>query len=221
MIDIAGDERITLFGSTGSGKTKWAIWLLSQISQRMRVVIIDVKMDWFKHIERWGKGKEQGTMDKPRLVTRFNPNYLVQVYQAEEYDSQLERFLLDILRHGYTFLYIDETEGLCTANSVPLGIRRIWKQGRSLSVPAMVSSQTYSGIPKIFKTQAQKFVGFKVGEEDASDIAQKLHIEEVEALSQELWEYYFYDNTKKEFLLNGGKYYPPLDLGEKHVTIAG
>lgn len=216
-LDINGDERITLFGATGNGKTEYAKWLLREINKVMRVVIIDVKNDWFKQIDRWGKGKEQGTMDRPRLVTKFNAHYLTQVYQADEYDSNLERFFLDILKTGYTFIYIDETEGLCTANSVPLGIRRIWKQGRSLNVPAMVSSQTYSGIPRIFKTQAQKFIAFKVGDEDASDIALKMHIEEVDMLDLKKWEYFFFDSGQDECQEWGGIWCPPLTLEKGHL----
>lgn len=220
IFDINGDERLTLFGATGSGKTEFAKWLLREINMKMRVVIIDVKNDWFKQVQRWAKGREQGSMEKPRLVTRFNSHYLTQVYQADEYDSRLEKFFLDILKEGYTFVYIDETEGLCTANSVPLAIRKIWKQGRSLHVPAMVSSQTYTGIPRIFKTQAQKFIAFKVGDEDAPDIAIKMHIEEADMLEMKIWEYFFYDSGVEECQKHGGLWCPPLNLEKRQLYAA-
>lgn len=215
-IDIKPSERIMIMGKTGSGKTEWEKFMLRRIARKMQVVIVDPKMFWLGDNPVWADGKHPGSVDMPRLVKRFNPKYWVQVVQPDEYDSSFEKFLKAILKNKYVYTCFDETDGLCTATSVPLGIRKVWKQGRVLKVGASSGSQTYSGIPRIFKSQAEKFVLFKVGDEDIEDASRLVHVSPEEVANLENYEYIYYDNTS----MDNGIWMPPIELDKEYKEYA-
>lgn len=204
-------------GKTGSGKTEFAKFLLREISQKMNVVIIDTKHFWLgenpvweKHsaIRKFFKKQLPGTIDRPHLVKKYDPDLKVQVFQPDMYDKSLEKFCFDVLKFRNCYFYIDESDGIATATSVPLGLRKIWKQGRVLKVGAAEGSQTYSGIPKIFKSQAEKFVLFKVGEEDIEEAATLLHVTEQEVKALGNYEYLYLDTGTMDHAV----WMPPIEL---------
>lgn len=195
QIVIRPSERVLILGKTGSGKTVFAKHMLSKIEGRMRIVIVDPKEDWLLDASKWAKGRNKGSILAPRLVRKFNPGYLVQCIQPDEHeDIHFAAFCMSALKMRNTFFYFDETEGIATANFVPFHIRRIWKTGRSLNIGAWVSSQVPSGIPRLFKSQAEKFFVFKVGEEDIDLAAKLAHVSQAEIQALANYEYFYYDS---------------------------
>ncbi len=198
MTDIAIDpsERWLILGKTGSGKSEFAKYMLRIVAKKMPVVIIDPKEFWLgKHPVWETKRKEQGTIDKPHLIDTFNPKWRVQCLQPDtEEDERLAKLCFDVLKHGNVFIYFDETDGIATANNVPLHIRKIWKGGRALGVGAWAATQIPVGIPKLFKSQAEKFVVFKVGDEDTELAATLVHTSQRVVQSLKKYEYLFYDS---------------------------
>lgn len=211
-LTIDPSERWLILGKTGSGKTEWAKYMLRLVAKKMPVVIIDPKMDWLGRGKNppWEKDKKQpGTVDKPHLVEKFNPKWKVQCFQPDTDDGTddplLMRLCLDILKKGDIFVYFDELDGIASAQHVPTPIRRIWKQGRSLGVGAWASTQVPSGIPRIFKSQAEKFAVFKVGEEDIELAASLARVSEDEMRDVRKWEWIFYETDADE-----GDWQPPV-----------
>src|SRR5579872_3043580 len=205
-IKIDPSERWIILGKTGSGKSEFVKYMLRIISQKMNVIIIDVNETWLgkgKGGDKrdWARGREPGTIDKPHLIDKLHPNHHVQLLQpdvdGEELDERLSNLCFDALKAENYFLYFDESEGIATATHVPLHIRRIWKTGRAHNIGAWVSTQAPKGIPRIFKSQAEHFVTFKVGEEDIDYVAELVHAtkEEVRNLGEFEWLYY---NTRME-----------------------
>ena len=194
-------ERWSIIGRTGSGKTEWARFMLREVAKKMPVIIIDPKEHWLGDNPIWETNKRKpGTMDKPHLTRVYNPKWHVQVFQPDEEEDigELDKFCFEVLKFRNRFMYFDETEGICDAHHVPKGIRRVWKTGRSKGIGAWVSTQTPSGIPRIFKSQADKFVTFTVGAEDVDVAALIGH-----ALKEDLkllrdFEYLFYDTKNHE-----------------------
>jgi hypothetical protein len=204
-----------IMGKTGSGKTEWERFMLRRISMKMPVCIIDPKMFWLGENPVWASGKNPGTVDHPRLVKWFNPKFWVQVIQPDEYDSNFAKFLKNILKNKYVYTCFDETDGLCTATQVPENIRKVWKQGRVLKIGASAGSQTYSGIPRVFKSQAEKFILFKVGDEDIRDAAALVHALPEEVANLGDYEYIYYDSSS----MDNGIWMPPIDLDEEKKII--
>lgn len=199
-LTIDPSERYLFVGKTGSGKTELAKYMLRIVAQSMPVVIVDPKEFWLGAKPKWAARKEPGTIDKPHLVSKFNPRFWVQCLQVDEdkEDKRLEAMCYAILKKKNWFIYLDETEDIATAHSVPRYIRRIWKTGRALNVGAWVSTQAPTGIPKMFKSQAEKFFAMRVGDEDVDTVASIVHAakEEIRGLGE--YEYMFYDNKKMD-----------------------
>lgn len=217
MIKIDPSERWVILGKTGSGKTEWAKYMLRLVAKQMPVVIIDPKFLWLgrgKDPPWEKKSKEPGTIDHPHLIEKFNPKWRVQCYQPDvdegDDDPGLMRLCLDILKRGDIFVYFDELDGIVTAQHVPTPIRRIWKQGRALGIGAWASTQVPTGIPKIFKSQAEKFAVFKVGEEDVELAASLAHVTDDEMRELRKYEWIFYHTDMDE-----GEWQAPIPFEEK------
>lgn len=206
-ITIDPSERWIIVAKTGGGKTVLVKHFLREVAKVMPVVVIDPNELWMGR----GKGKAQdwetdkrkpGTIDKPHLIDKFNPKFHVQCLQPDvdgsEEDPRLGPLCYDILNKGGHFVYFDESEGIATATHVPRYIRRLWKTGRAHNIGCWVSTQAPKGIPRIFKSQAEKFIALKVGDEDVDYVAGLLHAtkEEVATLGQ--FEWLFYDNKSMD-----------------------
>lgn len=206
-ITIDPSERWIFVAKTGSGKTELAKYFLRLIAQVMPVVIIDPNELWLGRgkgkPEDWETNKKKpGTIDKPHLVDEFNPKWRVQCLQPDvdgsEQDPRLVKMCMDILKIGGVFVYFDESEGIATATQVPRHIRLLWKRGRAHNIGCWVATQAPKGIPRIFKSMAEKFVALKVGDEDVDYVAMLVHAtkEEVAGLGQ--YEWLFYDNRSMD-----------------------
>lgn len=207
-ITIDPSERWIILGKTGSGKTEFSKYLLRIIQKSMPIVIVDPNELWLGRGKGgdprdWAARKEPGTVNKPHLVDKFDPKYWVQCLQPDvdgsEEDPRLERLCYDILKRENVFVYFDESEGIATATHVPKYIRRIWKTGRAHNIGAWVATQAPKGIPKIFKSQAEKFAVFKVGDEDVEAAASIVHATQEEVAGLGRFEWLYYDNKGMDY----------------------
>lgn len=211
-LDVKPSERWLLMGTTGSGKTEFSKFMLRNVSMKMPVVIIDPKPGWLGDDPVWETDKRNpGTVDKPWLVKDYNPKLWVQVIQPLIYDARLEKSLHAILKRKYVYTHFDDNIGLCDANTVPMGIRRVWQTGRSLKVGASDASQTFERIPAIFKSQAENFVVFMMGQmniEKYKEVANLVQVEVEEVKELGKYEYIYFKRGEME----RGLWMPPLEL---------
>jgi DNA helicase HerA-like ATPase len=209
---IDPSERWLILGKTGSGKTEWAKYMLRIVSQKMPVVIIDPKRYWLGKFPQWEKDRRMpGTVDKPHLVEKFNLKFRVQCLQTREKDDpKLEALCREVLKRGNIFIYFDETANIATATHVPDFIEDLWKMGRAKAVGAWVSTQVPSGIPRLFKSQAEKFVVMRVGKQDIDLAAELAEAEKEEVRSLKRFEWLYYDTD-----MDGAEWQPPIPYKER------
>ncbi len=123
-------SRVSISGSTGSGKTRFGIWLFGTCSDfKVRPhVIIDYKGDDL--IQQIEGANEISLSDKVKhaglYIVRPKPN------------DEIEPFLEQIYERGNAGLFFDE--GYMIDKFSPM-FNAILTQGRSLKIPAMVLTQ--------------------------------------------------------------------------------
>lgn len=134
--------------------------------KKWRIVIVDPKCFWLGVKPEWEK-KGNGTVDKPRLVSHFDPKLAVQCYQPDPtvpgwQNEDLDSFFHDVFEEGNLVLYVDETVRIATPSNIPSGMARIWTQGRAKGIAAWAATQRPSGIPQMLKTESENWAIFKL-----------------------------------------------------------
>jgi hypothetical protein len=125
-------QRTVVIGRTGSGKTQFAAWLLSQKSfARRPFFILDFKLD--ELLNDIPGVKEHTLGDK---LPKKPGLYITHPMTSDE--EKLEKFLWDIWNKGNAGLFLDETM-MVDKNSH--AFRAILTQGRSKKIPVIMCTQ--------------------------------------------------------------------------------
>jgi len=140
------------------GKTFLANYLAKQFARKvpdLQMVFIDPKFER----RAFGDGE---TIDKPKLVTKYNPKIRFQCFQSYNWTSELEDMTMQIMKRGTAIVDLDELGGLATAQVVPDGITRLATQGRGKGVGLWSKYQKPLGVPKVLKSQSEYFFLFRL-----------------------------------------------------------
>lgn len=138
-------DKITIVGSTGSGKTVGALWHLSHARFDVRpYIIIDHKI-----------GEDDiDTIDCPRIDVGELPKY-PGLYICNPRPSQqkdLDDMLMGVYERTNCGLYLDETSMFDPDGD---GLTACITQGRSKRIPMIMSTQRPVGISRLCFTEAQ------------------------------------------------------------------
>lgn len=213
-ISIDPTERVLIIGKTGGGKTVLAKHFLKEIAKKYRVVIIDPKHMWLGKYPKWAKNNEKGTVEKPRLVTSFNPKLSVQCFQPTmpaHRDERLDKLCFDILKQGKTFVFFDELSTVATATQIPDGFSALWTQGRQIEVAAWCATQRPLRIPEIVKSQSEKWFIFDMpGPKNKKEIAEYTDTPDIESTRIPKFVYWYYDQPNMDHAIVR----PPLEYKE-------
>jgi DNA helicase HerA-like ATPase len=149
-------QRTAIIGSTGSGKTQFACWLLSTRDFTGRPwIIFDYKGD--ELIDKLG-AKEIKITDKPPT----KPGLYVVRPLADTETEAVEKFLWAVHRNGDTGIYIDEGYMIGKSSA----FRALLTQGRSKHIPMIVLSQRPAWISRFVFSEANFFAIFRLTDED-------------------------------------------------------
>lgn len=128
------DERHAIIGSTGSGKTVFGLWCLSQRSyDRMPWVIVDFKRD--SNIAQIPRLEEIGVDSK---VPKRKGLYVVRPWPDDVDDGAVTAFLRRIWERENCGVFIDEGYEIPARDP---GLRALLTQGRSKSIPMICLTQ--------------------------------------------------------------------------------
>lgn len=153
-IRIGKQDRVAIFGTTGSGKSYRAMHLLAGYP---RVAVLDPKFDF----------------DLPGAVEvgRYDPKLKKQVfrpYEKRPINEQTEDFLDQLWQYRLPgIVYADEVNDLSSGpRSFSPAWNRIIRQGRRLGVCAWSASQRPTDVPSTIFTESQHFFIFALAWEN-------------------------------------------------------
>jgi hypothetical protein len=151
------DKRTAIIGSTGSGKTQFAVWLLSSRDFNIRPwIIFDFKGD--------GLIEEIGAQEiSIRGRVPVEPGLYVVRPIPDLDDGYVTNFLWEIWRNGNTGIYIDE--GYMVGNRNP-ALNACLTQGRSKHIEMITLSQRPVWMSRFVFSEANFFAVFNLTVED-------------------------------------------------------
>jgi DNA helicase HerA-like ATPase len=187
-------QRTTIIGRTGSGKTQFAVWLLSyQEINRIPFIIFEFKHDEDNLIYRIPYSKRI-TLSSP--IPHEPGIYIVSPDIGQE--ELLEQFLNNIHGRGNVGIYIDEGYEI-PRNS--MAFNRILRQGRSLNIPVITLIQRPAQVSRYILSEADFFSIFFLT--DSEDIKKIQRFIRNDAVANDISEYNskWYDVTKNNLIM--------------------
>lgn len=151
------EKRTAVIGSTGSGKTRFAVWLLSTRDfDKRRWFIFDFKGDeLIEAIDAKEISVHKKPPEKPGL-------YVVRPIPERD-DKAVEAFLWAIWKDGWAGIYIDEGYMLGSRNPA---LNACLTQGRSKKIEMIILSQRPVWMSRFVFSEANFFAIFNLTDED-------------------------------------------------------
>lgn len=172
------EDRLTVVGRTGSGKTHLAAWVLSLADWNRRPwVIVDYKRD---KLLRELPADELALKDR---IPRHAGLYIVR--PPPETDDEVEALLWRVWNRGRCGLYIDEGH-MCPDRG---GLKAIQSQGRSKEIQTIVLTQRPKWVSRFVFSEAEAISAFHLN--DRRDRATVREISPID-LDQRLEPYHSY-----------------------------
>jgi hypothetical protein len=155
-------DRTFIVGQNGTGKTQFAVWLLShQDFDKRPWVIIDYKREQlFTKLRRMKALR--GELKPSASVPKAPGLYLMRPMQSD--DGDVDDFLWRVWRKGKVGLYFDE--GSMPPSGPNSAVAAILTQGRSLLIPVIALNQRPVEIDRKFKSEAKYIAMFYLIDRD-------------------------------------------------------
>lgn len=149
-----GDQRTTIIGSTGSGKSTCGLWMLShQRFERRPWVALDFKREEIFDAIGFPPIKQISLDDAPPKKPGL---YLVSPIPGQS--DHLENFLWRVWRRENIGLYVDEAALMPEGDAFPA----ILQQGRSKRIPVIACSQRPVGVARGLFSEASYICVYSV-----------------------------------------------------------
>lgn len=182
-IKIRTDNRITIIGSTGDGKTTLALKLMEMFNgHKQKAVILNPAAEP-KYYELFGDSRPDVNLKWPPLQHIAPPV----VHNPKDYGS----VLWPIVERGNTITLIDELAIIGEANRYSLALKYLYQMGRRRNCGAIAISQRPIDIPVFSYTMADHiFIGDVLGND----------LKHIEKLTNQRWQDAIQNRGQYEFL---------------------
>lgn len=160
--EINLNDRVAIFGGTGSGKSVLAHALLRSIPSGWWKMIIDVTdsineptaLDFYDPLDiPWDKVSEG---DDATWTMRFIPDINAALY------DQISALYMGIYNHGACWVWLDEANEVSTAHKTAFGLRKVLLQGRKAWIGHVACTPRPADISKSIVTQSQYLISFSL-----------------------------------------------------------
>lgn len=163
-------NRTLVVGSTGSGKTRFGIWLLSlRDFTRERWIVFDYKRDDL--IEQL-LDEEKATVWTLRQGVPRKPGLYVVQPVPESDDAEVIAFLWQVWKAGKTGLYFDE--GYMIPKSPALNA--ILTQGRSKKIPVITLAQRPVWLTRFAVSENEYYAIFRLNDKADQDTVKRFTV---------------------------------------------
>lgn len=153
-------HRTTIIGKTGTGKTVFAFWLLTQSRfDEQPYIVLDFKHDPL--IGRSDRIREIGLSEKLPTAPGV---YVVRPHPMDD-EEEVEKWLWKVWSHENIGLWIDEGYSISPRSRA---LKGVLTQGRSKHIPVIMLTQRPSWISRFVFSEADFFAYFQVT--DKNDI---------------------------------------------------
>lgn len=205
-----GDNRTTILGATGTGKSTCGLWLLShQRFDRRPWIAFDFKREEQFDAIGFPPIREMSLRDR---LPRKPGLYLVSPLPGQE--DMVEAFLWRVWQAENIGLYVDEAALMPDANAFPA----ILQQGRSKRIPVLACSQRPVSVPRGLFSEANFFCVYRMVDRRDYSVVQGFVPGDLSSpLPAHCWRWY--DRDRHE-LLNMAPVPPPDEIAaELRVVI--
>ena len=153
------NDRVAIFGGTGSGKSILAQVMFRSLPIQWWKVIIDIT----------------DSIIEPTALTFYDPNEIPwdKAYNLRfvpdinlDLEEQIDVLYLNIFYHGACWVWLDEANEITTAHHTAWGLRKVLLQGRKAYVGHLSCTPRPADISKSIVTQAQYLITFALVDYD-------------------------------------------------------
>jgi hypothetical protein len=151
--EIRLNDRVAVFGGTGTGKSILAQVMFRSLPVKWWKVIIDIT----------------DSIIEPTALTFYDPNEIPwdKAYNLRfvpdidvDLEEQINALYLNIFYHGVCWVWLDEANEVTTAHHTAFGLRKVLLQGRKAYVGHLSCTPRPADISKSIVTQAQYLITF-------------------------------------------------------------
>lgn len=168
-------KRLTVTGHTGSGKTVFGAWVLSEANfDKQPWIILDFKGD-----ELLGAIEHAEPLELHERVPRKPGLYYMK--PAPNAEDAINKFLWTVWQAGDVGLFIDE--GYMVPNPIKNnGLKAVLTQGRALHIPVITLSQRPCGVNRHVFSEADMFASYFL-----NDVKDQARISEMVPRDSPVW----------------------------------
>ncbi len=157
--EIRLNDRVAIFGGTGSGKS-----ILAQVMFR------SLPVEWWKLII-----DITDSIIEPTALTFYDPTEIPwdKAYNLRfvpdidlDLEEQINALYLNIFYHGACWVWLDEANEITTAHHTAFGLRKVLLQGRKAYVGHLSCTPRPADISKSIVTQSQYLITFALVDYD-------------------------------------------------------